>query len=185
MRRLSAWKGFYVDHEIAFISIGSNMGNRLDFCLRAVEGIRRFSTTKVTALSSFFETEPLEMHDQGWFINGVVAVRTGLSPSDLLTRCQEVETALDRKRTIRYGPRTMDLDILIYGQRVIHSEHLVLPHAKLHRRRFVLTPLAEIAPEVVHPGLHQSVAELLERVPDDHRVRRLPLSGLRNRRVWP
>lgn len=161
-------------YEIAYIGLGSNLGDRLSYCQRAAEAIRHFQDTTLIRLSSYYETEPLEVSDQDWFINGVVAIRTALPPQELLSACQKVEENLGRKRMIRYGPRTIDLDLLLYGQRVVGTDRLTLPHPKLHLRRFVLVPLVEIAPEAVHPVLHQTMAELLKVVQDHHRVDRLP-----------
>jgi 2-amino-4-hydroxy-6-hydroxymethyldihydropteridine diphosphokinase len=167
-----------VKHEIAYIGIGSNLGDRADNCRRAIDEIRRFTDTLVVQHSSLYDTEPMELSDQGSFINGVVAIRTGLSPLKLLSACQNVEQLLGRKRLIRYGPRTIDLDILLYGQCAMETVELIIPHPKLHLRRFVLVPLVEISPETVHPILHQTVAELLNEIKDNYHVRRLPSSCL-------
>lgn len=173
MRRSHAWKGCSVESEIAYIGIGSNKGDRLGYCQKAADAIRHFKDTAVIRLSSFYETEPLEVSDQEWFINGVAAIRTALTPQALLSACQKVEQDLGRVRTVRYGPRTIDLDLLLYGERIVSTDRLTLPHPKLHLRRFVLVPMIEIAPKVVHPVLHQTMAELLETVKDDHQVRGL------------
>ncbi len=165
-----------MDHETAYVGIGSNVGDRTGNCRRAVEEIHRFADTMVVRHSSFYETEPMEFPDQESFINGIVAIHTGLPPLDLFTACQKVERLLGRKRTARYGPRIIDLDILLYGQRVMETAELILPHPKLHLRRFVLVPMAEIAPDAVHPTLHQTVDELLNKIKDNYRVRRLPPS---------
>jgi 2-amino-4-hydroxy-6-hydroxymethyldihydropteridine diphosphokinase len=167
-----------VEREVAYIGIGSNLGDRAGHCRRAVDEIRRFSDTLVVRLSSLYDTEPVEYPEQESFVNGVVAVRTGLPPLELLSACQKLEQRLGRKRTLRYGPRTIDLDILLYGQRTMETAELILPHPKLHLRRFVLVPLIEIAPEVVHPVLHQTGAEFLNELKDNYRVRRLPPSFL-------
>ena len=173
-RRSSDWKKCFVERDIAYIGIGSNIGNRLSHCRQAIGEIRQFPGSAVTAVSSFYDTEPLEMPDQDWFMNAVIALNTGFSPLELLDRCQTIEESLGRKRLIRYGPRTIDLDLLFYGQRVMKTDRLILPHPKLHQRRFVLTPLAEIAPDLLHPIIKKSMAELLNQVPDHHSVRRLP-----------
>ena len=173
MRRSHAWKGCSVAYEVAYIGIGSNRGDRLGYCQKAADAIRHFQDTAVIRLSSFYETEPLEVSDQEWFINGAAAIRTALTPQELLSACQKVEQDLGRVRMVRYGPRTIDLDLLLYGERIVSTDRLVLPHPQLHLRRFVLVPMVEIAPEAVHPVLHQTMAELLERVQDNHRVRGL------------
>lgn len=162
-----------MEPEIAYIGIGSNRGDRLGYCQKAADAIRHFRDTTVVRLSSYYETEPLEVSDQDWFINGVVAIRTALTPQELLSACQKVEQDLGRVRTVRYGPRTVDLDLLLYGERIVSTDRLTLPHPKLHLRRFVLVPMVEIAPKAVHPVLHQTMAELLERVQDHHPVRGL------------
>lgn len=159
-------------HELAYIGIGSNLGDRKALCHRAIESIGDFRGTTVTATSSFYESEPLELPSQNWFINCVIGIKTELLPEELLSACQEVETLMGRKRTVRYGPRTIDLDILFFGHTVLNSSRLVLPHPKLHLRRFVLMPLSEIAPSLNHPVYHQTVANLLTRVSDKHRIRR-------------
>ncbi|HUK56681.1 MAG TPA: 2-amino-4-hydroxy-6-hydroxymethyldihydropteridine diphosphokinase [Nitrospiria bacterium] len=157
---------------IAYIGIGSNMGDRQAYCQEAVRLISRFPKTSLTAVSSLYETAPLERTNQDWFINCVMAIRTTLSPRDLLQACQEVEQFLGRKRTVRFGPRTIDLDILFYGNRTFQESGLTIPHPRAHQRRFVLVPLAEIAPELEHPSLHKTAVELLQGIKDSQEVRR-------------
>lgn len=156
---------------IAYIGVGSNMGDREAYCRRALRRIGRFQRTSLTAESPWYETAPMEREGQDWFINGVVAVRTTLSPPALLRACQEVEQSLGRKRTVRYGPRTMDLDLLFYGDRVIQNPDITIPHPKAHERRFVLQPLSDIAPDLMHPILQKTVRELLLSLGDDQVVR--------------
>jgi 2-amino-4-hydroxy-6-hydroxymethyldihydropteridine diphosphokinase len=157
---------------IAYIGIGSNMGDRQAYCQEAVRFIARFPKTSLIAVSSLYETSPLERTDQEWFINCVTAVRTTLSPRELLQACQEVEQFLGRKRSVRFGPRTIDLDILFYGDRVIQGPEVTIPHPRAHQRRFVLEPLAEIAPELEHPTLHKTALQLLQGIKDPQEVRR-------------
>jgi 2-amino-4-hydroxy-6-hydroxymethyldihydropteridine diphosphokinase len=114
---------------------------------------------------------------QGWFVNAVAAGRTSLTPEELLAACLDVERALGRERTVHHGPRTLDLDILIYGEELRDGPELALPHPHLHERRFVLVPLCELAPELRHPRLGATMRELLERCPDRSRVVRLDLES--------
>jgi 2-amino-4-hydroxy-6-hydroxymethyldihydropteridine diphosphokinase len=154
--------------SVAFIAIGSNLGKRVENCIRAVEAIPDFA--KITALSSIYETEPVDNEDQPDFINCVVEIETSLSPFDLLTFLQAVETAIGRKRIEKQGPRVIDLDIIFYDYLVIETGELIIPHPRAHFRRFVLEPLCEIAPDFIHPGLKVSVCELLNNLMDMKRV---------------
>jgi len=157
----------------AYIGIGSNMGDRQAYCEEAVRLISRFPKTSLIKVSSLYETAPLEMVAQEWFINLVASVRTTLSPEELLQACQEVEQFLGRKRSVHFGPRTIDLDVLFYADRIIHEADLTIPHPRAHERRFVLEPLAEIAPEFEHPEFKKTVSQLLEKVRPLQEVRRL------------
>jgi 2-amino-4-hydroxy-6-hydroxymethyldihydropteridine diphosphokinase len=155
------------------IGIGSNMGDRQVYCEEAVRLISNFPKTSLLAVSSLYETAPLELIDQDWFINCVAAVRTTFSPGELLRACQEVEQSLGRKRSVRFGPRTIDLDILFYGDQIIHETDLTIPHPRAHERRFVLEPLAEIAPEFEHPALRKTASQILQEMRSHQEVRRL------------
>ncbi|MBI3609482.1 MAG: 2-amino-4-hydroxy-6-hydroxymethyldihydropteridine diphosphokinase [Nitrospirae bacterium] len=161
------------ESAVGYIGIGSNMGDRQAYCEEAVRRIARFPKTAILAASSLYETAPLEIPDQDRFINAVVAVRTELSPHELLRACQEVEQFLGRKRSVRFGPRTIDLDVLFYGDRIIQEPGLTIPHPRMHERRFVLEPLAEIAPGLEHPVFHKTADQMLQVVRDRQDVRRL------------
>ncbi|MGH7255970.1 MAG: 2-amino-4-hydroxy-6-hydroxymethyldihydropteridine diphosphokinase [Nitrospirales bacterium] len=165
-----------MSRETAYIGFGSNLGNRLDFCDRAVTLLSLLPHSEVTGVSSLYETEPVpDPGDPGpeWFLNGIVRLETDITPRSLLAVCQEVERALGRDEACRHGPRTMDLDILLYGDRIIQDPDFHLPHPRLHRRRFALVPLAELAPELRHPVLQRTVQDLLDTLADPAQVRRV------------
>lgn len=157
----------------AFLGIGSNVGDRELNLLRAVGEIGKIPATRITALSSFYETEPVGPA-QDDFYNAVVRVETDLTAHDLLDACQQIEiNVFGRKREVHWGPRRMDLDLLLYENEVVEDAELTLPHPRMHERRFVLAPLAEIAPDIVHPVLRLTAAELLARLPEAQKIRKV------------
>ena len=162
--------------ETVFIGFGSNVGDRLDFCDRAVTLLGLLPHSQVMGVSLLYETEPVYDHAQpgeGWFLNGVVQIETDLTPRSLLSVLREIERSLGRDDDDRSGPRTIDLDILFYGQRVMDEPDLVVPHPRLHQRRFVLMPLSELDPLLVHPTRHRTINQLLAEVKDQSEVRLL------------
>jgi len=171
-----------------FLGLGSNAGERrLEFLRAAYRQLGDTHGVRIVDASPLYETEPWEsaagagIDQQRWHLNCVVAVETTLSPSDLLLQMQALETALGRARPPgtpeerRAAHRTMDIDILLYGDRVVSvPDELHLPHLLMHERAFVLRPLADLAPDLEHPVLYQTIRELLEVLADDHEVRPAP-----------
>jgi 2-amino-4-hydroxy-6-hydroxymethyldihydropteridine diphosphokinase len=153
-----------------YLSLGSNVGDR-EGHLR--EAIRRLgSVGRVAAVSSCYETEPVEVANQAWFLNCAVALQTAMAPGQLMTALLDVEREMGRQRIQSKGPRTVDIDILLFGDAVVDTEGLTIPHPAMHQRRFVLEPLAEIAPEAWHPGLKKTIRQLLGDLPAGQAVRR-------------
>jgi 2-amino-4-hydroxy-6-hydroxymethyldihydropteridine diphosphokinase len=150
----------------AYIGIGSNVGDRLSYLQQAVNHLSRLPDTYVTGVSRVYMTEPFGDPDQERYFNAVVEVRTSLDPAELRTRCKAIEHELGRPDQYRrWSPRTIDLDILLYGDLCIDSDLLVIPHAEMQRRKFVLVPLLDIA-NPLHPRLHHPIAELLKSCDD-------------------
>ena len=152
-----------------FLGLGSNLGDREESLTRGI-ALLEADGFAVTARSSLYETEPVGGPPQGPYLNQVVHGKTDLTPEALLAACLRVEAGLGRVRRERFGPRTLDIDILLYGDRVQDAPGLELPHPRLHERLFVLVPLAEVGAEALHPRLGSTIAELKARCPDTSRV---------------
>jgi len=149
--------------EFVYLSLGSNLGDRYANLRAAIE--RLGEAGAIGAVSSFYETEPVEFRDQPWFLNCVVALETSDSPEALLQRALAIEQEMGRLRMKDKGPRSIDIDILLFGDRVVEERGLKIPHPAMQQRRFVLEPLAGIAPEALHPQLRKTARELLADLP--------------------
>jgi 2-amino-4-hydroxy-6-hydroxymethyldihydropteridine diphosphokinase len=158
---------------IAYLGIGSNLNHPVIQCCRAIENISAIEGVGILRKSSLYQTEPVGITEQNWFINAAVEIRTMLAPRVLLEVLMAIEADMGRIRADKWGPRTIDIDILLYAGEIIRNEGLAIPHPELHRRRFVLVPLAEIASFVIHPVYGISIRGLLDRLEDDRRVIKL------------
>lgn len=147
----------------AYLSVGSNMGDREKALRDAVKALKSELSIKEVRMSDIIETEPYGFTEQEPFLNAAVELKTLESPEGLLRICQKIEQAGKRERTIHWGPRTIDLDIVLFGEEIMQTEELTIPHVEMHRRLFVLEPLAQIAPWALHPVYRQTVKEILER----------------------
>ncbi|WP_102273284.1 2-amino-4-hydroxy-6-hydroxymethyldihydropteridine diphosphokinase [Cytobacillus massiliigabonensis] len=155
----------------AYIALGSNIGDRSKHLMQAIEELNALPEVKVVNTSSIYETDPVGYEDQDQFLNMVIHVKTGLNPIQLLEACLAIEKELGRKRDIRWGPRTIDLDILLYNQENIKTEKLLVPHPRMQERAFVIIPLLEIQSGIKLPTMEKPLQACLEDIPDREGVR--------------
>ena len=156
--------------HVVYIGFGSNIGDRLAHIQNAIQTLSKTEGVTLQKISSVYKTDPVGYEAQAEFLNGVATIQTSLSSLSLLHTLKNIETAIGRKHRIRWGPREIDLDILIYGDLCLQTEKLVVPHPEMHLRHFVLVPLAEIAPDLVHPVFQESIQTLLDRLDDDKSI---------------
>lgn len=156
-----------------FLSIGSNVGNRVENCRRAVEELGGNNRIRLISVSSLYETEPIGYEDQPLFINLAVKIETTLTPSALLQTIKTIERKLGRVETFRWGPRIIDIDIIIYDNLVISDRHLVLPHPRMQERAYVLIPLLELDKNLKHTVTGKTLDEMIKELPNNKSVRKL------------
>lgn len=157
-------------HKRVYLSLGSNLGDRAAHLKGAIK--RMDTLGKIMAVSSFYETEPVELTAQPWFLNCAVELDTEKMAKQLLTSIFDIEEEMGRRRVQKKGPRTVDIDILLFGNSIIKAKGLTIPHPAMHDRRFVLEPLAEIAPEIRHPIFKRTIRELRDALPPGQEVKR-------------
>jgi 2-amino-4-hydroxy-6-hydroxymethyldihydropteridine diphosphokinase len=160
--------------ENVFLGLGSNVGERMTYLQKAVDGIAEFPDTDVVRVSSVYQTEPVGVKEQQDFYNAAMWLVTRLGAHDFHARMKALEQTIGRQRTFRFGPREIDIDILLFGDLVVDETLLKIPHREMTQRRFVLTPLAEIAPDMIHPVSLETVESLAGKCQDTSAVERLP-----------
>jgi len=152
---------------IAYLSLGSNLGDRLQYLKKAIKEIEESDKISIKKISSVYETKPVGCENQPQFLNLVLEVQTSLGPLPLLERLLAIEKEMGRKREEKWGSRNVDVDILLYADLIVNSDRLAIPHPRMHQRKFVLVPLAQIAPQTLHPLLKKNVKEILEGCDDN------------------
>lgn len=150
--------------QSVYLALGSNLGDRVDYLRRAITALLRRPRLRVKAVSPVYETKPIGLLDQPDYLNMVVQIETTFSPLELLAVTQQIERELHRTRDVRWGPRTLDIDILIYGEDVLKRPQLTIPHPRMHERAFVLLPLNDLAPDLIVPSSGRTVTQLVEQV---------------------
>ena len=157
-----------MEMHTAFICVGSNLGNKRLNCQNGIEALTRSGTAVLKGQSRFYKTEPVDYRDQDWFVNAVAKIETALDPFELLKTLQSIEFRAGRiSNPIRFGPRILDLDIIFYDDLVLKTSQLVIPHPRMHKRHFVLKPICDIDPTVVHAVFKKDVRHLLDHLGQD------------------
>jgi 2-amino-4-hydroxy-6-hydroxymethyldihydropteridine diphosphokinase len=150
-----------------YIGIGSNLGDKSRNCSQALELLARIPDCRLAGRSQWFLTRPVGVNDQDWYLNGVARLEAEMQGQELLTRLLAIESAMGRVRTAKWSPRIIDLDLLLFGEEMIHNRELHVPHPLMHTRRFVLVPMVQLAPGLIHPVLGRTMQNLLEGLDED------------------
>lgn len=169
---------------IVYLSLGSNLGDRVGYLQQATSLLSAVSDIKIVATSSFYESEPWQMNSENWFVNAIVQISTSLTPDELLKECQRIEAQLGRKRDLNsknYIDRTIDIDILFYDDKIINTTNLTIPHRFFHKRAFLMVPMLEIAQDFVHPLFQKTIETLYDELENPEMV---VLYGTRGVNVW-
>ena len=156
-----------------YLGLGSNEGDRLQHCREALKRLKESADIRLLRVSSAYETEPVGEGYEGWFINAVAEAETDLDPLSLLRKLKRIEEEMGRSSQTITPNRPIDLDLLLYGDLLLETEALSIPHPRLHERRFVLEPLSELAPDLVHPRIGKTMEALSENLSDPHQARRV------------
>ena len=165
-RRIS--KTVYMNRHTVFISVGSNMGDKIAQCQFGVSQVADHPDVELTGTSSLYRTAPVDYVDQDWFVNAAFRIATTLTPHQLLALTKDVQSEAGQgPKAVRFGPRTLDLDLIFYDDLILQDDELELPHPRAHKRRFVLRPICDIEPQFRHPVLGCSIAQLLQTLEDD------------------
>jgi len=172
MGSLRDHEGAGLDEELVYFCLGSNLGDRKANLEFGISGLKE-AGVEIVRRSSLYETEPVELEDQPWFLNQVVAGRTSLPPRALLAACKRIERDAGRREAVRFGPRVLDIDVILYKGMVVHAPELVIPHPRMLNRRFVLIPLLEIAPDIRDPETGVALAQVLAGLDEGKKVAKL------------
>ncbi len=149
------------------ISAGSNIGDKTENCRNGIAVLARVDRTVLLETSGFYKTEPVDYLDQDWFVNCAVKISTQLEPFELLTELKRIESEAGRKKnTVRFGPRVLDLDIIFFDDQVLEADNLIIPHPRMHQRRFVLIPVCDIGSNIIHPVFKKNIRKLLKELDD-------------------
>jgi 2-amino-4-hydroxy-6-hydroxymethyldihydropteridine diphosphokinase len=155
-----------MSQHTAIVCVGSNMGDKCANCKKGIDALQTRGGCQLLGQSRFFRTTPVDRLDQDWFVNAALCVQTRLEPEALLAQLKDIERWVGRRETVRFGPRVLDLDIIFFDALVMQTPGLVLPHPRMHKRRFVLEPICDINPKIYHPIFKKSVRQLLDALDD-------------------